>query len=145
MRIHRYSALAFATVILVPLAAAAEEPVRVNDLKENVRAVLVGAKRSQGRGAWLVAKFETQDDARKEIEIVFPAHSFTTHERTLMQVIEGSVDERATGDAGWRRVKAGVEVVFSIPEKGAGSEGGGTGSKSLDHCYLYSLNLTGTK
>ena len=45
---HQWWMLAFVTVVLAPAAATAEEPVRVNDLKENVRALLVGAKPLQG-------------------------------------------------------------------------------------------------
>jgi uncharacterized protein YaiE (UPF0345 family) len=142
---HWWSAVAFLALVLAPSAARPDEPVRVNDLKDNVRARLIGAKRSQGRAALLIAKFETQDEARKEVQIVFPAHSFTTHERTLRQVIEGCLDEREPGEGGWHKVRAGVEAVFSVPEKGASFQGGGKGAKSLDHCYLFSLKLQGAK
>src|SRR6516162_1044555 len=120
MRVRWWLALALVALILAPTAASPAEPVRVKDLKDNVQAVLVSAERV-GRGGNLFATFQTQDEARKEIKVVFPAHSFTTHERTLMQVIEGCLDERG-------RVKPGVEAVFSIPSQGASFEGSGTGS-----------------
>jgi uncharacterized protein YaiE (UPF0345 family) len=142
---HRWSAVAFIALFLTPGVAVPDEPVRVNDLKDNVRARLIGAKRSQGRAAFLIAKLETQDEARKEVQIIFPAHSFTTHERTLMQVIEGCVDEREPGEGGWHKARAGVEAVFSVPEKGASFQGGGMGANSLDPCYLFSLKLKGAK
>ena len=42
--------------------------------------------------ACLIAKFETLDKERREITIDFPAHSFTTYERTLQAIIESSSD-----------------------------------------------------
>src|SRR5262245_15175717 len=126
-----------------PVVASATEPVRVNDLEKNVRARLIAAK-TEGRG-WLIARFETEDDDRKEIRIVFPLHSFTTHEQSLMKIIEGSLDDRGAKDDPWHRVRPGVEVGFSLPPEGAGLEGGGTGSKSIDHCYLFSFTLKPAK
>lgn len=123
-------ALGLSVVVLGAAAAESQEPVRVNDLKDNVRARLVGAKQSEARGRWVIARFETLDATRKEVRIVFPAHSFTTHERTLLTLIEGSVDERG-------QVKAGIEVVFSIPANGASP----VQDTSLERCYLHSLKL----
>ncbi len=96
----------------------AEEPVRVNDLSGNIKAGLIGAKRGPGRGAWLIAKFQTIDKERREIQIAFPAHSFTTHEATLQAIIESCSDWGDAPDySKWGRVRG--EVIFSIPEKGA--------------------------
>jgi hypothetical protein len=127
------------------VAAGTDEPVRVNDLGGNVQARLVGAKRSAGRGAWLIAKFETLDKERREIEIVFPAHSFTTHEATLKAIILSCSDWGDAPDhSKWGRVRG--EVIFSVPPKGAHfSGGGGTGAKTLDHCYLVSLKVEASK
>lgn len=121
----------------------ADEPVRVNDLRDNVKARLVGVKIGQGRAALLIAKFETIDESKREIEIVFPAHSFTTHEATLKAIIMSSSDWGGAADStNWGRVKG--EVIFSMPKKGAHFISTG-GAKSLDHCYLVSLNLEASK
>jgi hypothetical protein len=122
----------------------ADEPVRVNDLSGNVKARLIGAKRSQGRGAWLIAKLQTIEKERREIHIVFPAHSFTTHEATLKAIVQSCSDwGDALDHSQWSRVKS--EVIFSVPPKGAHFSGGGLGEKSLDHCYLVSLKLEPSK
>jgi hypothetical protein len=122
----------------------AEEAVRVSDLSSNVKARLIGAKRSPGRGAWLIAKFQAIDKERREIEIVFPAHSLTTHEATLKALIESCSDWGDAPDySEWGRVRG--EVIFSVPEKGAHFAGGGPGVKPLDHCYLVSLKLEASK
>ena len=120
----------------------ADEPVRVNDLKGNVKARLVGAKLGQGRVALLIAKFETLD-GKQEIQVVFPGHSFTTHEATLKAIILSCSDWGDAPDhSQWGRVKG--EAVFSLPEKGAHFTGG-QGAKSLDHCYLVSLKIPTSK
>jgi len=122
----------------------ADEPVRVNEISGNVKARLTAAKRSQGRAAHLIARFETLDEARREVTIVFPAHSFTTHEATLKAIILSCSDwGNAADDSNWGRVKG--EVIFSIPAKGAHFSAGGPGVKSLDHCYLVSLKLEASK
>jgi hypothetical protein len=131
-------------VLAVSVTPGADEPVRVNGLSGNVKARLVGAKRSQGRAAFLIAKFETLDKERREIEVVFPAHSFTTHEATFKAIVESCSDWGDAPDySKWSRVRD--EVIFSVPEKGAGPGGGGSGAKSLDHCYLVSLKLAAGK
>jgi len=139
--------LIFAALSLLALSSVtpvAGEPVRVNDLSGNVKARLIGAKRSQGRGAWLIARFETIDKERREIKVAFPAHSFTTHEATLKALILSCTDWGDAPDySQWGRIRG--EVIFSIPEKGAGPRGGGQGLKSLDHCYLVSLRLEATR
>ena len=120
------------------VTAVADEPVRVNDLSGNIKARLVGAKRSQGRGGNLIAKFDVLDKERREIEVVFPAHSFTTHEATLMVLIESCSDWGDAADhSKWSRVRG--EVIFSIPKKGAHFAASSPGVKSLDHCYLVPL------
>jgi hypothetical protein len=138
--------LRFAVLSLLVASAVtsvADEPVRVNDLSRNVKARLVGAKRSQGRAAHLIARFETIDKERREIHIVFPAHSFTTHEATLKAIIVSCSDWGDAADhSEWGRVRG--EVIFSIPEKGAHFSGG-QGVKSLDHCYLVSLKPEASK
>jgi hypothetical protein len=135
---------AFSLLIWSAATLMADEPVRINDLSGNVRARLIGAKRSQGRGANLIAKLETIDKERRPIQIVFPAHSFTTHEATLKAVIESCSDwGKAPDHSDWSRVKS--EVIFSVPPKGAHFSGGGLGEKSLDHCYLVSLKLESSK
>jgi hypothetical protein len=121
------------------IAARAEEPVRINDLSGNVKARLVGARQGEGRGAWLVAKFETLGEGRREVVVVFPAHSFTTHEATLKAIVESCSDWGEAADhSQWSRVKG--EAVFSLPAKGA-HFAGGQGAKSLDYCYLISLKV----
>lgn len=122
--------------------SAADEPVRVNNLSGNVKARLIAAKRSQGRAALLIARFEPLDGG-KEIQVVFPAHSFTTHEATLKAVIVSFSDWGDSPDhSNWSKVRG--EAIFSLPAKGANFSGG-SGMKSLDHCYLVSLKLPAGK
>jgi hypothetical protein len=133
--------LALAFLVLIPTADVPERPVRVSDLTGNVEARLVGSKRHQGSGGWLMAKLETLDADRKEIVLLFPAHSFTTHERTLKEIIQGcTVGQQADRD-GWHKVKDGIEAVFFVPKDGIGA----SGNKSLDHCCLTKLSVNAAK
>jgi hypothetical protein len=140
---HWLFAAVVVAVVLWPTAAAPADPVRVNDLKDNVQVRLVAAKVSEGRGQELMAKFETLDEARKEILVGFPAHSFTTHEQTLMSIIWGCIDHPAPRVAGWRKVKDGVEAIFSVPKDGI--HGYGARGETYERCYLVSLKLGGKK
>jgi uncharacterized protein len=86
-----------------------------NEVKKSRQVQLVAIKRSNYCGQNLIAKFiDLSDKDRKELSVIFPCHSFTTHEVTLMQIMESCVqmgDITRCND--WRKAK--MEVVFSIP------------------------------
>lgn len=139
---HWLFAAAVASVALGAKAPVPADPVRVLDLKDNVQVRLVAAKQSAGRGGGLFAKFETLDQARKEIVVSFPSHSFTTHELTLMKIIEGcigwSTADVVVDGSGWVKVKGGVEAVFSVPKDIGGKF---LLSKDYEQCHLRSLKI----
>jgi len=133
--------LAIVGLLLVTwIALEAHEPVKANGLSDNVRARFLGARRSEGRGANLVAKFQAVDKPSLQIELVFPAHSFTTHEATLIALVESCSDWGDAPDySQWSSVR--TEMIFSMPEKGIHFAGVGTSASSLDLCYLESLKI----
>src|SRR5262245_34682641 len=135
-------AAAVGFAILGPSAAASADPVRAGEVKGNVEVRLVAARTSDARTQHLIAKFETRDKARAEILVHFPAHSFTTHENTLMRLIMGCV-ERDPGAGGWRPVKGAVEAVFSVPGGHAGASV--TDGDALERCFLVSLEIGSSK
>ena len=133
--------LAIVGLLLVTwIALEAHEPVRAIGLSGNVRARFIGARRSVGRAANLVAKFQAVDKANLQIEVAFPAHGFTTHEATLIALVESCSDWGDAPDySQWSSVRA--EMIFSLPEKGINCGGIGTGDNSFDLCYLESLKI----
>jgi hypothetical protein len=135
---HWRFAAAVGLAILCPPAATMADPVEAGAVKGNVEVQLVAARTSDRRGQELIAKFETRDKARAEVLVRFPAHSFTTHENTLMRLIAGCV-ERDPGAGGWRPVKGGVAAVFSVPAGGANDR------DTLERCFLVSLEVKSDK
>ena len=131
MNTYGLYALVVAIMVLWPSAAMPDDPVRVDDLN-NIRVRFIAAKKSESRGQNLIAKFETQDKDRKEFVIVFPSHSFTTHESTLMSIV-GTCSGREVDNSGWTKAKSGVEAVYSIPV------GGVKDYSMLEQCYLVTL------
>jgi hypothetical protein len=103
---------------------------------------LVAARVSEARPGNLIAKFVSVEGKEpKEICIDFPAHSQTTHETTLMNLVKSCVAWSAEGKPGqWHA--AGVEAIFSIPKTGAGV---GPGGGDLRQCYFVSLKLPKAK
>ncbi|MHC5012631.1 MAG: hypothetical protein ACYTG6_17080 [Planctomycetota bacterium] len=85
---------------------------------ENVEVRLTGAAISPRRGRNLRARFVPVDPAEaEEIVIVFPAHSHTTHETTLMNVIRASLESapaEGRSEDGWTPVRH--RAVFSTPQ-----------------------------
>jgi hypothetical protein len=131
-------AAAVGLAVLCPPAATMADPVEAGAVKGNVEVRLLAARTSDRRGQELIAKFETRDKARAEVLVRFPSHSFTTHESTLMGLIQGCV-ERDPGPGGWRSVKGGVEAVFSVPAGGANDR------DTLERCFLVLLELKSDK
>jgi hypothetical protein len=135
-------AAAFGFAILCYRAAAPADPVRTGELQGNVKVRLVAARTSEARTQHLIAKFETRDKDRTEILVQFPAHSFTTHETTLMHLITVGV-KRSPEAGGWQPAKGQVEAVFSVPASWAGARG--NGNDSLERCFLVSLEVKSDK
>jgi hypothetical protein len=135
----RYIAcLAMGLVLLVigPVRAD-DKPVLVRDLKENVRAVLVGARHSKTRGRYLIVRLKTVEKEPKVIHVAFPAHSFTTHEQTLRAAVLACVDLTNRDADGWSPAEA--EAIFSVPRDDAKGPPGRY--SRLERCCLLSLRL----
>jgi hypothetical protein len=120
--------LGFLTPALASQEEAPKEPggerlPLAKDLSKNIKARLLEAKLSVTRGQNLIAKFVTTSpgpDPAKEFTVRFPSHSHTTHEMTLMSVIEGCVDWKAGDPDAHQWHPATVTATFSVP---AGVEG----------------------
>ena len=98
------------------------------DLKDNVEVRLVAARNSRERTHHVVAKFETTDKDRREIEVEFPSGDYTTHDRTLMSVLCHCMGwERPVAHNAWEDAK--VKAIFSVPRDG----------KGLEKCFLISF------
>lgn len=144
MNTYGLYALVVAIMVLWPSAAMPDDPVRVDDLKDNVQVRLVAVRQIDYRGnpgAWF-AKFVTLDKTREEVTIGlgFPTVGETTHEQTLAVIVKGCVEggERSiVGGSGATetKVREGVEAVFSIPKMDD------KGNRKPSHCYLVSLKL----
>jgi hypothetical protein len=127
---------------LPAVSDAGDKEVLAKDLTANVAVRLVAARVSEARHGNLIAKFvPVEGKERKEICIDFPAHSQTTHETTLMNLVKSCVDWSAEDKRGqWHA--AGVEAIFSIPKTRAGA---GPAGGDLRQCYLVSLKLPKAK
>lgn len=124
-------------------ALEAHEPVRATGLSGNVKARFIGARRSAGHAANLVARFQSVDQA-DIIEVVFPAHGFTTQEATLIALVEACSDWGNAPDcSNWSNVR--TEMIFSVPKQGINHAGIGTAASSLDMCYLESMKIAEVK
>jgi hypothetical protein len=142
MNTYGLYALVVAIMVLWPSAAVPGDPVRVDDLKDNVQVRLVAVREINDRryaGAWF-ATFVTLDKAREEVTIGlgYPTVGETTHEQTLAVIVKGCVEggERSiVRGATETKVREGVEAVFSIPKMDD------KGNRKLDDCYLVSLKL----
>ena len=138
------STMILGLLLVTWIAIEAHEPVKANGLSDNVRARFIGARRSVSKAANLVAKFQAVDKPNLQIVVVFPAHSFTTHEATLVALVESCSDWGDAPDySQWSSVR--TEMIFSLPEKGINYGGIGTGDSSLDHCYLESMKIAHEK
>ncbi|MHB1038158.1 MAG: hypothetical protein ACYC35_27470 [Pirellulales bacterium] len=91
-----------------------ENEVPAKELSANRMARLVGAATSPSPVGNLGAKFvEIKPNAGKVIGVPFPSHRLTTHEETLIRIIESST--------AWGQEQQGLhqpqfEVVFSMPQ-----------------------------
>ena len=157
MRSHWLFAAVLVLVALWPAVAAPQEPVappapvRPEDLKDNVKARLVGTKTSEARTQHLIVKFETLGPDRKEIQIHFTSGpgSNTTHARTLLAIIGGCRGERDQ-ETGWTKVEDDVEAIFSLPKDGSillpkDGRPGLTREQYYERCYLVSLKIGAKK
>jgi hypothetical protein len=148
-----YWLFAAVLVALWSMAAATADPdppagpVRPEDLKDNVKARLVGSKTSEDRDQHPIVKFETLGEDRKEILLHFPPGpgANTTHARTLLAIIGGCMGERVEGTT-WTKVKDGVEAIFSLPKDRSillpkDGHPGLTVEQYYDRCYLVSLKI----
>jgi uncharacterized protein YaiE (UPF0345 family) len=95
---------------------------------------LIAAAISGARGQNLIAKFiEIKPNAGKEMSVLFPAHSFTTHETTLMNIIRSSVSWTNGDDHKWHEAR--LDVIFSIPQDSPNYE------YHFNRWYLVSLQV----
>jgi hypothetical protein len=102
-------------VFLASLALSQE--LRVNQIQGNREVKLIDAYRDNTAASSLHASFG-ESGSTNRLEIVFPAHSATPHEFTIMKIIQGSVDWSSPGPDFSLNVapsKAIMEVVFSVP------------------------------
>lgn len=86
------------------------------DLVDNVDVRLAAACISQARGQNLEAKFSVpaaEGRPAQEFAVEFPAHSHTTHERTLITIIRASVSWEGKDVHEWRDTT--LRVTFSVP------------------------------
>jgi hypothetical protein len=134
-------------VSLQPAAAAPQDPdqparARPKDLKDNVKARLVGMKTSEARTRHTIVKFETLGADRKELLVSFgnlgTPGGDTTHVATLFAIFHsclGKYDKKTD----WVTVKDGVEAIFSLPNpEDANSR---RSIDFYDRCYLVSLKF----
>jgi hypothetical protein len=112
-------------LILVPLLVAADAT-RAADVESRVKDVdhtnrtarLAGVAISPARGRNYSAKFvEIAPNRGKQFSVTFPAHSFTTHEATLINLIQSSV-VWGKDPAQWHETQ--FDVVFSMPQDAEG-------------------------
>jgi hypothetical protein len=119
---------------------------------DNMEVRLVAAKVSNARGQNLLAKFVPLKGEQKEFTVRFPAHSHTTHETTIMNVIYSSTAPRqgllhnlqsspasikAPGmDKDWK--EASLEVVLSLPKDFGGHY-------DFSHWYVVSIKVRDKK
>src|SRR3954468_6575332 len=79
--------------LLLFRGAPGTQTVLTKDIVKDRRVKLLSARISETRGRYLVASFEVLNAPKAEvIGIQFPAHSHTTHETTLINLIRASVD-----------------------------------------------------
>lgn len=107
--------------LVLAAAAQADNPnVLTKDITDNRTVKLISAKRSEVRGQNLVARFlEVGKEQGPEIVVKFPAHSHTTRETSLMNIIGSCVDwQRDRGANDWNAAK--FEATFSIPRDAKG-------------------------
>jgi len=114
--------LVFLMLATVALAGAQEESARVltDKIRDNHRVRLTAARVSQARGQNLEARFvDVKAPDAEPTWIRFPAHSFTPHETTLMNIVRSSVNwDEPESPYEWH--KATLHAVFSIPEDASG-------------------------
>jgi hypothetical protein len=100
----------------LPVSTAAEQGqvLTGKDTADNIEIRLVAAKVSETRGQNLLATFVPLKGEQKEVTVKFPAHSHTTHETTLINIIYSSTapDRDLSRDL----KAASLEVVFSVPK-----------------------------
>jgi hypothetical protein len=91
--------------------------VLTKDITDNVHVELVGARISETRGQHLMARLRpVSADSSDEVTIPFPAHSATTHETTIINIIRSAVNLRTKGSNPHEWQPAAMKVVFSIPK-----------------------------
>ena len=126
----RTMALSLIASVLICFPVPAIEKGKVltgKDTADNIQVRLVAAMIDNTRGQFLHAKFVPLKGEKKEIEVRFPGHSFTTHETTIMEIIysaTGVLEYRRKPQAqnikgGGKRTEwseASLDVVFSIPK-----------------------------
>jgi len=110
--------LVFLVLATGVLAGAQEEPARVltDKIKDNHQVRLTEARISQARGQSLEARFvDVKAPDAEPFWIRFPAHSFTPHETTLMNIVRSSVNWDAP-ESRYESHEATLHAVFSIPK-----------------------------
>ena len=125
----------FLALLLLATSAHAAEKILTKDIADNREVRLVAASIARSRGQNLVASFVGVGDENGTVfRIRFPAHSHTTHETTLMNIIRSSVDWE-DGTERWKKAK--YITTFSIPKNVKNSV------NDLTHWYFVSLHVPG--
>ena len=109
--------LFIAVAIGLVSAAPATPTVKTGEIADHRRVKLVSARISERRGQNLEAQFALEKDPQNAVvvSVTFPAHSHTTHETTLMNIIRASVSWSGRDEARheWRTARR--VPVFSLP------------------------------
>lgn len=111
---------AIVVLLLATACSAADEPNPgaglAKDIPGNREVQLLSAFIGETRGQNLIATFQAMGDRKaKQIKIRFPAHGFTPHEITLMNIIRSTVDWSEPKDP-HKPHQATSAVIFSIPK-----------------------------
>jgi hypothetical protein len=127
-----------AVLFCATVTAAEDKRVLAKDITDNRKVRLIAAQISTTRGQNLMAKFVDSDSkTNQEFIVRFPSHSHTTHEVTLMRIVESCVDWSAPKDR-YEWHDATCEVTFSVPKDAGGYHGE---SEHYDRWFLLSIKI----
>jgi hypothetical protein len=131
--------IAVAAIFFASPSGAGDSQGRVftgKDTANNIEVRLIGAKISESRALNLMAKFALLKGEPKEFIVSFPAHSHTTHETTLMNIVRSCTPGPGSGQNWHDWKEATLEAVFSVPKDRR---------DEFSHWYLISIRVRGEK
>ncbi len=130
--------LALAILLWTSVAGAEDNQILADHIADNRKVRLLAAKISIRSGQNLDAKFvELGSQSNEEFVVTFPSHSHTTHEVTLMSIIDSCVDWKSPMDSyTWH--DATCNAIFSVPKDAGGYHGD---SDHYDHWFLLSIKI----